>query len=85
MQDENIPIIAKFVPGGSLSRSDAETIAPMGNSPTFLSMQQMKQVIPLWQNMSVAIFKDKEANEVRGAAALCAVGRWVVLCSPVRL
>uniref|UniRef100_A0A383W4V9 Apple domain-containing protein n=1 Tax=Tetradesmus obliquus TaxID=3088 RepID=A0A383W4V9_TETOB len=65
-KDENIPIIAKFVPGGSLSRSDAETIAPMGNSPTFLSMTQMKQVIPLWQNMSVAIFKDKEANEKWG-------------------
>jgi hypothetical protein len=63
-QDENIPIIAKFVPGGKLSRDDAETIAPMGNSPTFLSMKQMREVIPLWQNMSVAIFKDKEANEV---------------------
>jgi hypothetical protein len=37
----------------------------MGNSPTFLSMKQMREVIPLWQNMSVAIFKDKEANEVR--------------------
>eukprot|EP00882_Tetradesmus_deserticola_P022724 GHRQ01024665.1.p3 GENE.GHRQ01024665.1~~GHRQ01024665.1.p3 ORF type:complete len:128 (-),score=29.01 GHRQ01024665.1:719-1102(-) len=64
-QDENIPIVSKFVPGGKISREDAETIAPMGNSPTFLSMKQMRDMVPLWQNMSVAIFKDKEANEVR--------------------
>jgi hypothetical protein len=82
-QDENIPIIAKFVPGGKLSVADAETIAPMGNSPTFLSMKQMREVVPLWQNMSVAIFKDKEANEVRFGIARCTLGAVAVVLSTV--
>lgn len=64
LQDEYIPIVAKFIPGGQLSKSDAERIAPIGNSPTFLSMKQMREVVPIWQNMSVAIYKDKEANGV---------------------
>jgi hypothetical protein len=81
LQDENIPIIAKFVPGGTISRSDAETIAPMGNSPTFLSMKQMREVVPLWQNMSVAIFKDKEANEVREACQLMLLMLHFRLCT----
>lgn len=63
-QEDNIPVVAKFVPGGKISKEDAETIAPIGNSPTFVSMKQFKELVPLWQNMSVAIFKDKEANEV---------------------
>eukprot|EP00775_Hariotina_reticulata_P010145 gene10145-10303_t len=65
-KDENIPIVAKFVPGGKLTKDEAETMAPIGNSPTFLSMAQMRAVMPLWQNLSVAIYKDEEANHKWG-------------------
>ena len=66
LQDEYIPIVSRFIPGGKLTKADAELIAPIGNSPTFLSMKQMREVVPIWQNMSVAIYKDKEANGVSG-------------------
>lgn len=42
----------------------------MGNSPTFLSMEQMRKVVPLWQDLSVQIFKNPVSNKV---------GRWGVL------
>jgi hypothetical protein len=64
LQEENIPIIAKFLPGGKLTKDEAEAMAPIGNSPTFLSMAQMRAVMPLWQNLSVAIYKDEVANHV---------------------
>lgn len=73
VQDEYIPIVAKFVPSGKITKEEAEAIAPIGNSPTFLSMKQMREMVPIWQNMSVAIFKDKEANEV-STRACCAAG-----------
>eukprot|EP00877_Chromochloris_zofingiensis_P001819 jgi/Chrzof1/11638/Cz06g03080.t1 len=63
---EYLPIAAKFVTGGTLTKKQAETIAPIGNSPTFLTTQQMKQVVPIWYNLSVAIYKDKEANSKWG-------------------
>eukprot|EP00878_Enallax_costatus_P018039 GHUV01018967.1.p1 GENE.GHUV01018967.1~~GHUV01018967.1.p1 ORF type:complete len:389 (+),score=99.42 GHUV01018967.1:186-1352(+) len=61
-KDEYIPIVSRFIPGGKLTKADAERIAPIGNSPTFLTMKQMREVVPIWQNMSVAVYKDKEAN-----------------------
>eukprot|EP00879_Flechtneria_rotunda_P031166 GHRR01034020.1.p1 GENE.GHRR01034020.1~~GHRR01034020.1.p1 ORF type:complete len:303 (+),score=76.00 GHRR01034020.1:478-1386(+) len=65
-KDENLPTVAKFVPGHTITKADAETIAPIGNSPTFLSMKQMRELMPIWHNMSVEIFKDKEANQKWG-------------------
>lgn len=67
---EYLPIAAKFVTGGTLTKKQAETIAPIGNSPTFLTTQQMKQVVPIWYNLSVAIYKDKEANSVSHSACV---------------
>ena len=32
---------------------EVEKVAPIGNSPTFLTMSGMKQVMPLWLNMSM--------------------------------
>lgn len=43
-QDENIPIVAKFLPDGKLTKKEAELMAPIGNSPTFLTFKQMQQV-----------------------------------------
>ena len=63
-QPENLPVVAKFVPGKKLSAKEAEAIAPIGNSPTFLTWEQMQKVVPLWYNLSVTIFDDDEANPV---------------------
>ena len=52
------------MPGGRLTKAQAEQMAPIGNSPTFLSLRQMKLVMPLWANVSIAVFKDKDASEV---------------------
>jgi hypothetical protein len=41
-------------------------IAPIGNSPTFLSTALARAVIPEWQRLSVAIFRDPEANKAWG-------------------
>lgn len=57
-------ITMKFT--GPLTRKELEQIAPIGNSPTFLSLADMKTVMPIWMNTSIAIFKDQEANQVWG-------------------
>lgn len=41
-------------------------IAPIGNSPTFLSTALARAVIPEWQRLSVAVFRDAEANKAWG-------------------
>jgi hypothetical protein len=41
-------------------------IAPIGNSPTFLSTALARQLIPEWQRLSVAIFRDPQANKAWG-------------------
>jgi len=65
MQDENIPIVAQFLPSKQLSAEEAEKIAQMGNSPTFVSMEHMRKVVPLWQDLSVQIYKNELSNKVR--------------------
>lgn len=64
MQDDNIPIVAQFMPGNMLSQEEAEKIAQMGNSPTFVSMDQMRKLVPIWQDLSVKIFKNQASNKV---------------------
>ena len=32
---------------------EVEKVAPVGNSPTFLTLSDMKQVMPLWLNLSM--------------------------------
>jgi hydroxyproline O-arabinosyltransferase len=41
-------------------------IAPIGNSPTFLSTALARRAIPEWQALSVAIFRDEQANKAWG-------------------
>jgi hypothetical protein len=64
LQDDNIPIVAQFMPGKTLSQDEAEKIAQMGNSPTFVSMDQMRKLVPIWQDLSVQIFKNQASNKV---------------------
>jgi hydroxyproline O-arabinosyltransferase len=74
-RDEYLPLAARFaqVPDSvktgrrrNLTRKEAMKIAPIGNSPTFLSTALARQVIPEWQRLSVAIFRDREANKAWG-------------------
>ncbi|KAJ9530850.1 hypothetical protein QJQ45_028857 [Haematococcus lacustris] len=57
-------ITQKFA--GKLSKQQLEQIAPVGNSPTYLSMSDMTKIMPIWMNTSIAIFKDTEANQAWG-------------------
>jgi hypothetical protein len=61
---ENVHITKKFT--GPISQKELETIAPIGNSPTFMTFEDMKKVMPTWMNVSIAVFKDQEANSVWG-------------------
>jgi hypothetical protein len=54
------------VPGGQLTQAEAEQMAPIGNSPTFLPLNVMRELMPLWANVSVQVFKDKSASEKWG-------------------
>ncbi|EIE23811.1 hypothetical protein COCSUDRAFT_47447 [Coccomyxa subellipsoidea C-169] len=51
---------------GPLSLKQAESIAPMGNAPTLMSLKSLRKVAPTWMNVSKAIFDDKEAHEAWG-------------------
>uniref|UniRef100_A0A7R9VVW4 Hydroxyproline O-arabinosyltransferase-like domain-containing protein n=1 Tax=Chlamydomonas euryale TaxID=1486919 RepID=A0A7R9VVW4_9CHLO len=57
-------ITMKFT--GQVSRTELEQIAPIGNSPTFMTLEDMKTVMPLWMNISIAIFKDPDASKAWG-------------------
>jgi len=53
---EYLPIVQRFV--GPINRTESEKIAPMGNAPTMMSVEDLRQVIPTWYNLSIAIHKD---------------------------
>jgi hypothetical protein len=53
------------MPDKKLSQEDAEQIAQMGNSPTFVSMDDMHKLTPLWYDLSIKIFKNDISNQVR--------------------
>ncbi|CAL8466227.1 g5763 [Coccomyxa elongata] len=58
------PLTEKFT--GPLTLKQAESIAPMGNAPTLMSLKSLRRVAPTWMNVSKAIFDDKEAHEAWG-------------------
>ncbi|KFM22371.1 hypothetical protein F751_0081 [Auxenochlorella protothecoides] len=61
---EFLPIVQKFV--GPISRVEAEEIAPIGNAPTFMSVADMKNVMPIWFNISIAVHNDEAASKAWG-------------------
>ena len=61
---EHLHITRKFA--GNISKKEIEDIAPIGNSPTYMTFDDMKKVMPTWMNVSIAVFKDQEANSVWG-------------------
>lgn len=61
---EYLPIVQRFV--GPINRTESEKIAPMGNAPTMMSVEDLRKVIPTWYNLSIAIHKDEEAVKAWG-------------------
>mmetsp|Transcript_36561 Transcript_36561/g.92332 ORF Transcript_36561/g.92332 Transcript_36561/m.92332 type:complete len:560 (-) Transcript_36561:275-1954(-) len=61
---DHAPITMKFT--GKISRKQLEEIAPIGNSPTYMAIEDMKRTMPIWMNTSIAIFKDSEASQAWG-------------------
>jgi len=51
---------------GPATHRQLEEIAPIGNSPTFMSTADARKALPLWMNTSIAIFKDADAAKVGG-------------------
>ena len=43
---------------------DCGDVMPIGNSPTFLSWEDLKRVAPIYLNMSIKVLSDQEANSV---------------------
>jgi hydroxyproline O-arabinosyltransferase len=42
------------------------SLLPPGNAPTLMAFDDLGKVAPLWMNLSLAIFLDKEANKEWG-------------------
>ena len=61
---------------GKLTKQQFDELAPIGNSPTFMTIETMTTVMPLWMNTSIAIFKDAEASKAWGWVQVWTV--WMV-------
>lgn len=60
---ENAPLVRKFL--GPLTKKQLESdVPPIGNAPTMLSLETMRQVAPTWMDMSLKIFNDDSARKV---------------------
>ena len=68
MTDDKLrPVIARHLGmrEGDLTEEVSKRIPPTGPSPSFMSWEQLEKVVPLWQDLTVSIYKDPEAREVR--------------------
>lgn len=71
VQPNHYPIIAKFLPSKELTAEEAKNIPPVGNSPVFFTLEQMRKIIPLWAELNLAMYKDQEASKVRRQRGPC--------------
>lgn len=63
-QDDNIPVVARFMPDKQLSKEEAQKIAPMGCAPILLSLAQLRKLVPIWQDVGIKMFQDEVASKV---------------------
>ena len=63
---EFFPIVKRVLKRDDLTREESEDIAPIGNAPTMLSLDQLKALSNKWLNMSIFIHHDDEANSKWG-------------------
>ena len=65
---------------GPVTRADTEHIAPIGNAPTMMTLDQMKSVMPLFFNLSIAVHNDPEAAKEWGWVQVRVGCGWVWAC-----
>ena len=51
---------------GPLSDADVDAMDPVGNSPNFISMDDLKKVAPVWANFTVRMKLDPECDKAWG-------------------
>ena len=54
-------LVRKFL--GPVSDEEVAQIPRIGSSPTFISVQDFRRVVPLWLNTTIALFDDAEAHK----------------------
>lgn len=64
-KSEFLHLTERFV-GKLKTVKEKEQLAPIGSSPTMMTWDDMKKVVPLWFNLSIAVHNDKEAVEKWG-------------------
>lgn len=64
-KEEYINITEKFV-GKLESVEQKAQLYPIGSSPTMLSLKDMKKIVPIWYNISLAVHEDDEAVKAWG-------------------
>ena len=66
---------------GIKNNIEVEKVYPIGNSPTFLSMEDMRRVMPAFLNTSMMVFRDQEAKQVGFGAVGWQEGRGANFCT----
>ncbi|KAG2489813.1 hypothetical protein HYH03_011762 [Edaphochlamys debaryana] len=54
-------IVRKFI--GNVSDEEIHKVPQIGNSPTFVSREEFKTLVPVWYNTTLEIFEDDEAHK----------------------
>ncbi|KAG1669891.1 hypothetical protein FOA52_002417 [Chlamydomonas sp. UWO 241] len=54
-------IVRKFI--GQVSDEEVKKVPQIGNSPTMMAVKDFRRMAPIWYNVTMEIFNDKEAHE----------------------
>ena len=67
-KEEYLPLVARALgkKTGKISRREAEEIAPIGNSPTWMRTADLADLAPRWMATSQAMFRDPPTRKVWG-------------------
>lgn len=68
-KEEYLPLVARALGRwrtGSVARDEAEAIAPIGNSPTWMRTEELTDLAPLWLETSRRMFGDAETKKAWG-------------------
>ena len=67
-KEEYLPLVARALgkKTGRMTREEAEEIAPVGNSPTWMRARDLADLAPLWLETSQRMFRDAETKKAWG-------------------
>ena len=65
---EYLPLVARALGKrtGTVAREEAEEIAPIGNSPTWMRTRDLAELAPLWMETSQRMFRDPDTRKAWG-------------------